>query len=548
MEERVKDLIGQGDFLFTKKRPLLTLWQEIADNYYPERADFTVSRSLSEEFADNLMTSYPVIMRRDLGNSISAMLRPAGKEWFHIGLGREEGETLQVKRYLEYFTSVQRRAMYDRQTRFTEATKLGDHDFASFGQCVIGVKLNPRVNKLLYQCWHLRDVVWCDNVEGETDTVHRKWKPTARMLNDLFGSEGNEYRNGISDKVKRCLEKEPYREIECRHICIPTDSYGSTEKYNTPYVSIYVDVENNHIMEETGVWDNEYVIPRWARYGSQYAYSPASIASLPDARLLQAQTLTLLEAGEKAVNPPLVAKTNIFREEFNYMAGGLSFADLKDNEKINDVLSTLTNDKSGLPFGMDMREDVKLDLLSAWYLNKLNLPQQNGDMTAYEVSERIKEFIRSTLPLFEPMEHEYNGALCEKTFNVLMRNNAFGPMDDLPIEMQGQDIQFKFESPLHDAIEREKAQVFNESRAIVMAAAEIDPTAVHNWNAVKASRAAMEGIRTPSEWLRDEKEVEELVQAQREMITADKQNQQAQEEARVVQEEAAATQMVEANA
>jgi hypothetical protein len=40
-------------------------------------------------------------------------------------------------------------------------------------------------------------------------------------------------------------------------------------------------------------------------------------------------------------------------------------------------------------------------------------------MTAYEVGQRIQEYIRGALPLFEPMEMEYNGALCERTFEIL---------------------------------------------------------------------------------------------------------------------------------
>ena len=69
-EDDAKALIKQGDHLFDKRGSLLSMWQSIADNFYPERADFTVSRSLGDDFADNLTTSYPLLVRRDLGNSL----------------------------------------------------------------------------------------------------------------------------------------------------------------------------------------------------------------------------------------------------------------------------------------------------------------------------------------------------------------------------------------------------------------------------------------------------------------------------------------------
>ena len=66
MDSRAKELIAQGDNLFTKKQPLLSLWQEINDNFYPERADYTLTRTLGMSFADNLVTSYPILARREL--------------------------------------------------------------------------------------------------------------------------------------------------------------------------------------------------------------------------------------------------------------------------------------------------------------------------------------------------------------------------------------------------------------------------------------------------------------------------------------------------
>ena len=74
----------QGEQLFSKRTALMTLWQALAENFYPERADFTASRNMGDTFADHLMTSYPVLARRDLGNAFGSMLRPSSKNWYHI--------------------------------------------------------------------------------------------------------------------------------------------------------------------------------------------------------------------------------------------------------------------------------------------------------------------------------------------------------------------------------------------------------------------------------------------------------------------------------
>ena len=80
----VKKLRDIADDLFSKKSSLNSLWQETADHFYPERADFTIKRSMGDDFAAQLMTSYPVRCRRDLGNQFGTMLRPTARPWLRM--------------------------------------------------------------------------------------------------------------------------------------------------------------------------------------------------------------------------------------------------------------------------------------------------------------------------------------------------------------------------------------------------------------------------------------------------------------------------------
>ena len=510
-------LIKQGGQLFEKRSSILSLWQTIADHFYVERADFTTARNLGAEFGEWLATGYPLMARRDLGNSFGTMLRPTSKNWFHIRT-KDRWDELgsEARGWLEMAENRQRRAMYARGTQFTRATKEGDHDFAAFGQTCIQTSLNSQGNGLLYRCWHLRDVAWMEDADGAIGTVYRKWKPTISDLMTLF--PGKVHKNW-ADKA----EKEPHKEVEVWHCIVPADNYPTEgKKYHTPYLSVYLDVENKHKMEEVGLHYMQYTIPRWQTVsGSQYAYSPATVIALADARLIQAMTGVLLEAGEKAVSPPMIAVQGALRSDLNILAGGVTWVDTEYDERLGEVLRPLTQDKSGIPLGLEMTQDTRHMIAEAFYLNKISLPAPDNAMTAYEVGQRVQEYIRQAMPLFEPMEAEYNGPLCEQTFELLLRSGVFGPISEIPEELHGMDYTFTFESPLHDAIEREKGQRLLEAVSMVSQIAPLDQTAPFLLDSKKALRDTLQGTGVPAAWIRSEATVDQLAaQKQQEMQTA----------------------------
>ena len=522
-------LVSRGGQLFGKRSSLMSLWQHLAEQFYVERADFTTVRNIGAEMAEGLTTSYPLIVRRDLGNAFAAMLRPTEKDWFKIGTNRPDREDTEAKQWLEWVGKLQKRAMYDRVAQFTRATKEGDHDFATFGQCCISTELTADKAALLYRCWHLRDVAWAEDHTGKVTTIHRRWKPTALELRTLFPKT-------IHKETLEKLKTDPYHEANVQHIVMPAEQYADlpgAKPMRTPFVSLYIDIDHHHELECTGSWTKIYTIPRWQTVsGSQYAYSPAATAALPDARLLQAVSLTLLEAGEKATNPPMIAVQEAIRGDVSVYAGGITWVSQEYDERLGEVLRALTQDKSGLAFGLDTQQDLRGQLADAWFLSKLNLPPTGGpDMTAYEVGQRVQEYIRNTLPLFEPMESDYNGSLCEDTFELILRNSP-EVAQSVPESIQGADIMFSFESPLHDAIEKVKIGMFLEAQQILATAIQLDPAAANIVDGPKATRDVL-GVTIPAAWMRSQEDADKITAAQAEAAATQQQLQTMQQGADV---------------
>ena len=505
MDQRARDVIAMGDALFAKKRPVDQLMQEIALNFYPERADFTARRSEGAEYAGHLFSSYPVLARRELGNLFASNLRPRASKWFSTHARDEQlDKGTEERRYLEYLSDVQWRAMYDASAQFVRATKEADHDFAAFGNAVIKAGPNLAGDGLLFSCHHLRDNVWSENAEGRIDANHRNWNPTARQLKEHFGDR-------VSREVAKASDKEPEKEFACRHVVLPARLYDlrAPAGKRFPFVSLYVERDSETVLEEVGQNYFPYVIPRWQTVsGSPFGRSMATGIALSDGRTMQVVVRVLREAGEKFVDPPMIGVEGALRSDIALYPGGITFADIEYDERLGEVLRPIAQDRSGMPIGYEVANALREDLTSAFFLDKIQLPQVGPDMTATEVRRRIEEHIRAAAPLFEPVEQEYNTPLCELAFEILREGGAFGPIEAMPASLRGSDIQFTFRSPVSDMADQNDAAIFVEGLAsVVQPAAQFDPAQLENIDMTEGVRDSLRGLGWKSHWLKDKKAV-----------------------------------------
>jgi hypothetical protein len=504
MEQRARDVIRIGNKLFESKRSVDSLWQEIALNFYPKMANFTTKRDDGEEYSDHLFSSYPSMARRELGNMLAEFLRP--DKWFSIHVEDEDLDESDYERaYLEKLTDIQWRAMMDPDANLVGAMGMHDHDFAAFGNAVVKFGLNLAGDGLLFQNYHLRDNVWSENAEGKIDCNHRNWLPTARQLKHNFPKT-------ISAEVQRACKDDPEKEFACRHVVLPTRLYECKSKMGKkfPFVSLYVECESETVLEEVGLNYFCYVIPRWQRVaGSVFGTSMATDVILPDGRTLQVVMRTLREAGEMYVNPPMLAVTEAIRGDIALYPGGITTTDMEYDERLGEVLRPLTKDKSGFPIGIELAAALKEDIRNGFFLDKIQLPETNKNMTATEVRRRIQEHIRASAPIAKPIQRESNHPLCDGVFQLLSAYNVF-PRDQMPESLSGRDIKFKFRSPLDELAEQNEAELYLDNRdRILLPAAQVDPSLMEIVDLHAATRDALRANGWKAKWMKPKEAVDE---------------------------------------
>lgn len=509
---------------FGKKQNLDNFWQELAEQFYPERADFTETRTLGEDFASRLYSSEPLLARRDFGNYIGAALRPKGRVWFKPRARRDEiDEIPEVQKYLENRGLSFFNRLKDWRSRFVQTAVAADHDYVTFGNSVTSFEERADRSGLKFRTWHLRDCAWLTDYDGEVNTLFRKAKPEARNV------VANEKSKGwsIHPKVREKIAKNPTDSLPIYHCLMPADFYDPSRKWQHPFVSVYIDIDNKWVMSEKAVPVFNYNVSRWFTIDSSpYAFSPAALCALPDSRTLQSMTWSIVEAGEKAVEPPMVAVEEVVQGGVDLRAGAVTWIDKRYDERTGDAIRTI--DLGGNPqFGEVLREGIKGNLKDAWYLSRLFLPQEGPQMTAQEVQRRHEEWLRVAQPIIEPAEPERNGMLLDGAMALEMHIGLWGRKEDMPKALSAAEVDFAYDNPLEDA---RKVAATNSFRAVVetvgMGAQVFGPELAANIDSNKAFRQAIIGV-APPDWLKDEGQVKEEVDAAKQAAMVNEAAQQA---------------------
>ena len=521
-DSRAKEIIDLGDHLFTKKMPLNNLHQEIAWQFCPDLAEFTRPLQLGEDWCSDRMDSFPEQASRELCNQLGAMLRPSGSPWFKHSTGDDEMDADEGNaQFLEYLDRTQRREFYKRNTNFVAATKEADRFYVNFGQAVISIEEAPVTRDHLYfRNHHLKDCVWLDNQLGNVDHLHRKQKMSARAMKRMFREDK------LHETVLRAAQKEPNKEFEIRFVTMPTDEYNDflapvndgksvARKPGKvfPFTLCVHDVENCLTIKEGGLVTFNYCVPRWMRMtGSQYAFSPATMAALADGRMAQMLAQILLESGEKAIDPPMIGKQDIVIGDPTLAAGGISWVDVDHDEDLKHALDVVKID-ADMRVGFQMRQDLREMISKGFYLDKLNLPDAGGkEMTAFEVARRLEEHVRNLLPIFEPVQVQYNSPMLDIGFDLLVNMKKID-FSRMPQAMSEIETGYQFITPIQQAEASLLVEAFMQTANVLATGAQLGVTSppIH---ADIALRDAIRGVGGPASWRKTvEEQQQDLEQA-----------------------------------
>jgi hypothetical protein len=506
-------LVRRYDTLKTEKGTLESHLQEIAKYCIPRKAYITREVITGQKFDIDIYDSTAAQAALVLSAGLHSYLTNPSSKWFSI---RTQEEELMNDHSVKTWIKDCEDRIYDalNGSNFAQQIHEGYLDLVIFGTACIYEDEDFK-DMLRFYTRPIQEYVISEGADERVDTVIRKFKLTTRQAYEMWGKAAGE-------EVTNAYEKQDYdKPVFFLHAVCPRGLYDQrkADAVNMPYASYYIEYSKKHMIAEGGYREFPYFVPRFSKEsGEVWGTSPAFV-SLPDIKMLNLIAKTLIRAGQKIVDPPLVLPNDAFLLPIKVDPAALNFRLTKNTDDKIEALQTEGN----IPVGEAMAETRRIMIKRNFYVDLfLMLENQSPDMTATEVMQRVQEKMLILAPTLGRLMNELLDPIIDRSFRILARNGQFAPA---PQVLAGKEYSIEYVSPLAKAQKMQDIQSVQQFLALVGQMAQFKADALDKINIDKVIDDMADMYKAPPNIINDDKTVEairaeraQVAQAQQKMM------------------------------
>lgn len=509
MANQVDPAIQDFETVKSERQNWESLWQDIAELVLPRR-DFTVKRSKGEPRHNRVFDSTAIRANEQLAAGLESFLVNPRTKWMELRTGNSElDQNQEVKEWLHKVRDAILNHFSSRKSNFYPAVHEGFQDLSAFGTMThfIGEDKEglPR-----FSARPLSEVYIREDEMGRVDTLYREYKLTSKQALDKFGDQ-------TPDEIRTAIARNRLGdEFDFVHAVTPRGQFDPNKaqtRDNMPFRSVHFLMSGKgkgKIVLESGFRDFPFTVSRWSKVpGETYGRSP-SMSVLPDIRMLQKMSETLIKAAQKVVDPPLLVPDDGFLHPVRTMPGGLNYYR-------SDTSTGAANPSGLVPLQTGGNIEIGDALISQRqravqeaYLIPVILGLVNrGDsspLKATEVTARQSQSLRQLAPIVARMQDEFLIPAVDRTFAMLLRNRVF---PEAPEALQGVDLEVRFVSQAAIAQQASENDNILNWLQQVLPILEVDANAAMNIDTDAFVRKAAESNNVPPELLVNAEVVEQ---------------------------------------
>jgi hypothetical protein len=499
-----KELIDRQSKLEAKRQNLDNWWDRVAQRVSPSDAVFTTEVEPGVSRHERMFDSTAQTASQKFAAIVENLMTPRTQVWNALKPPEELSEDHEVEQYLEELNKLLYAVRYSPQSHFPENKHLCYRSLSIFGNYSLMINDEPAVRGPRYEFLHSRECYWAANHYGTIDTHHRKYRLQGRQALQRAKTWGWT----LPTKLSEAMEREPYRDFTFLRVIQPNEQRipGRADYRGWAYGCCDIALDEKALLKEGGfrTWPlaiGRYTLPP----GEVYAHSPA-MEAWPAILTLNEEKKTVLRAGQKEVDPPVLLSEEGALEPFNLRSGALNHGMVSDQ---GTPLAVPFKTGANVPLGLELMEIERRAIGESFLTEIYRVLVEHPDMTATQVLEITHERAVMLAPTMNRLHSEDLGAMIQREIQILVAN---GRVPEPPQQLAEALDQYtiEYQSPLARAMRASDGAAIIRTMEALPAFVAVDPNVAYHIDVPQSFRELADINGVPARLMRDPKMAAQL--------------------------------------
>jgi hypothetical protein len=413
-----------------------TVWKEISTYMLPyqDGAYSTNQKTLGKGVNPLVFDSTAILAARDLAAALHSSITNPSMKWSHIKYKKEElNNNMEAVGWLDDVNS--KIHSYISESNFDSEIGKCYKAFVAHGNFVITHEPlieNDAFTGFKFSALPIGSVAFCENADKKIDKLYRKISMTVSQIYDLFPKT-------CGEEILNKLEHNPLERYVVYHAIYNKDKYskGLASEKDRPISECFILEKNGLLLAENGHYEMPVYVVRWDSLPNEVYGTGAGHVALPDVKTLNTMQGDNLSSSAKAIRPPILSTIGNLLSEPDLTPGAINtvvsldgFKELTTNARFDVAQAEMDH----------LRNSIK----SAFFIDKLMLPPrtETGEMTAYEVSQRLEQMQQILAPTLSRLNSEFLAPFIVRCFRMLVRNGVVTIPKSFGKEFDDLDVSF----------------------------------------------------------------------------------------------------------
>ena len=444
-----------------------TIFQEIADRVLPQAADFNSRREDGASRTELMFDATASLSAAKFAAVMESFNSPRNSQWHKLTVSdRSLAKQQRVKAWLDEATAILFDARYSPRAGFAGQSGEVYLNLGVFGTAGLFIDADLAQRTLRYKTLSLANTWFMENMHGRIDTVFREFRWTLRQIEQRWPGQ-------MPQKLAEKLEKKPDERACVVHVTSPATDYepGAMNYRGKPFRSCYFLPDEKHKLEEGGFTSWPFPCARYMTSVDEvYGRSPAWLA-LSSIKVLNEQKKTVLKAGHRAVDPPLLASEDGILSAFNMQPGAINYGGI-DSQGRPTVQPLMTGTR--VDIGKDLMDDERRIISEGFLIDLFKVLAENPTMTATQAMELVQERASLLSPIGGRLQSEWFGPQIEREVDLLQQAGQLPPLPPELIEANG-EYEIEYTSPMARAARASEGVAIIRSLEAITPLAQVDP-------------------------------------------------------------------------